>query len=340
MSLSSYGTQNALSYQLFNNTSKELLLRNNGGMNNIISACPKSGYNNTIVLRVTLTVHNVHNVLFDLEGMTNALDREIATEFITQLNARKKNDFVYLEINDTICMTHTVTLGQRHASGLKNEIKSDLLNFTLSQEVNKYKDRFVGKTATAITQEIKNDLTEEESENLIVCMRVNDPLSIVNNLWTTAGGEAVLIPKTTNEDEPAGLYIVKGRNAYSRGSEYHDISKCSKEFLNALGVYHSKHEADIGGNSKLLHDLTSKVSEMKKSTEKAQRELNTAEVKATTLNNRLEHAKMVQLFDKERAKFKEDISKSANTGSGWGDAFKSAGGFLSTLFSIFKLLPI
>lgn len=273
---SPYSPSVSLKYEIFNRSSDPILMRKHGGMNIIIPQDGNAGYNNNVVLNVTLEFIDPDNVLLDVDGCNNALDKVILSSLQKDISKYLDRERFFLN-NERIKITTSVILGSEYAVGEEKEIVSELFGFRLTKNVEMKKRKFISGTATSVIQEIKEDIEgAETTATFLVGLQLNDCDNRLGCLWTHLMGKGVKIPRINDETKPEGLYIASTAKVESDGSAFIPLKELSEEKLIELGIYRDKLSADSGGNCKLLLNYRSKADTAAQTLEKTQAALTEA----------------------------------------------------------------
>lgn len=332
-----------IQYEIINNDTRPVLVRKNGGFNYII---PPSIHLDVYVphlLKVKFTLPNNNTIYFDLDSVTNTLDREI----LTILQEKVKNEAdnrKFMSDAFVMIIEFSIPITKEHVGNDEGEIISDLLGFRLTQRLSEAKE-LIGNTVASECSDLYKEVTEgTESKSLVMGIRLVDPKNQLPGLWTQCLGEGVSVPVIRNEDRPAGLYFTRYLRGVKPEKCFISIEDIDESTLKRLGLYSSKNLAAMGGNSKLLQSMQSKVEE--KVLENAKLESNNEELTlkhrqtsnvVENLKRQMALTKIAQSAADAQNKLQYEITKSKHNSNAFGDFIKGLVSVIGLAFTGIKL---
>lgn len=225
--------------------------------------------NNTCFIDVELKLFDLKAVKFNLDRITNKLDRVIVERLVSSIEeVKKRNSYIDMfptNLGETI--TVNVCIGVVETNYRANGYQCDMFGFTVEFKEDTfpggYKDEEYHEVCLDILEE--NDIVEEGSfvrDFIWRLYRIVDNHHQIGSLWVTLGGEPVKIDPVRDLTKQSGIYIYSGTGGHPlKVINPNDITK---ELLTSYGLSKTKLDMEQNPHSKVYTELNRTIDSLKK----------------------------------------------------------------------------
>lgn len=366
-----------LEYRISNNSNKELIVKTQGGLNYIVRKSKALVHPDNQHRRVFIKITNAKfdDLWLDPKCARTAFDRKVMEELKEEANRiGTASDFSYRSFSHTMSVTIRLTSDLSDENGI---IHSDILGasmFSSEEQAN-----VAPITSPEFTLEQLFDVSTEARDDqpkggLHYFIYINDPLSVQQPIYTNVMGKATQVPSVQEKDKPAGLYVGLSYGNVPPKKLYYSFDRLEKADLDMLGLFKTREECELGGNTARALSAEAKLKDNIKAVEKLQSSysnvvelLDKAEqsvaklgmdlvqtkadhrIEITQLKNDHRMELMSHQFNQNALKAKSDIKdsivkanqeldKKRNSTISWVEVVKAVGVVSTTLLTGYKLL--
>lgn len=279
-----------LNYRIENKTNEEVIVRAKGGLGYIIRRSKEPTYNKRRRVHVQIPGVILENLLIDQAGALTLFDKELLGMIAKERDRIKLRDaFEY----STFCHDINVSILLTTELIEKNDaIHSEILGITLyvgavnANQPSLNTPAYTVKELCAVT--IANQPAPEGGLSCFIYL--NDPRRVRNTLYANILGKATEIPTVNDNDRAPGLYIGVMYGKESQVTPYYTLDSLDKKTLESLGLFETKTDCELGGNTERAILAENKARDVLKELSKAKLEvidLSDILVKAEETNHRL-----------------------------------------------------
>lgn len=258
-----------------------VVVKNKMGM---VSEIPyKESFNrreeNTFHIDVEMTIFDFEATRFDLDSVTNSLDKVIVKAIIKRIKEIKEtsNTIHFYKDNLSERVLVNVSLGGIPCNYNLNGYQSDMFGFTLEFK----NDAFVGgykeeEYQNTVDDLIQNSDIHEEGRSLIRdfvfrMYRIVDNNHAIGHMWVKLGGDVVKIISIRDKSKSDGIYIYQGTG--SKPLRVIGPDEITDVVLTEYGLAKSKLDLEQGPNGKLFTQLNKTLSDYKEKINALEKEL-------------------------------------------------------------------
>jgi len=241
-----------LEYRISNNSNSELIVKTQGGLNYIIRKSKQLVHPDSQHRRVFIKLLGVKfdDLWLEPKSARTKFDRLVLEELKKEASRiNTADDFSYRTFS------HDMNVCIRLTSDLADEngiIHSDILSVSMfsSQE----QANVAPITSPEFTLEELFEAATEAREGhppsgLHYFIYLNDPMSTRRPIWTNVMGKAVQVPVTHDTSKPAGLYVGLSYSNTPPHAQYYSFDRLEKADLDFLGLFTTREECALGGNT-------------------------------------------------------------------------------------------
>lgn len=366
-----------LEYRISNNSNTALIVKTQGGVNYIIRKNKQLVHPDNQHRRVHVKLSNVRfdDLWLDPGKARTAFDRKLFDELRKEANRiGTADDYQYRTFS------HDLSVVVPLSSSLADEndiIHSDVLGITLFSSEDQANVAPITSPEFTLEQlfNIDTEARKDQVEGgLHYFIYLNDPARTQNPIWTNVMGQAKRVPVLGDTNKPAGLYVGLAYGNNPPDSAYYSFDRLTKADLDILGLFKTRDECEMGGNTERALQAEGKLKNNLKDMERLQNNyssvtelLEKAELRVAELGTELSQLKadhrleirqlkedqrmelMRQQFDHSTLKAKHDIKESIvkanveldkkrSNSVSWVEVMKAAGVLSTTLLTGYKLL--
>lgn len=258
-----------------------VVIKNKMGM---VSEIPyKESFNrseeNTFHIDVEMVIFDFKATRFDLDSVTNSLDKVIVKEIIKRIEEIKRtsNTIHFYKDDLTERVLVNVSLAGIPCNYNLNGYQSDMFGFTLEFKneafVGGYKEEEYQNTVENIL--IDSDVHEEGKpfirDFVFRMYRIVDNNHSIGHLWVKLGGDVVRVLSIRDKDKSDGIYIYQGTG--SKPLKIIAPDEITDVLLTEYGLAKSKLDLEQGPNGKLFTQLNKTLSDYKEKVKALEKEL-------------------------------------------------------------------
>lgn len=272
-----------------------VVIKNRMGM---VSEIPyKESFNrreeNTFHIDVEMTIFDFEATRFDLDSVTNSLDKVIVKAIIKRIEEIKQtsNTIHFYKDNLSERVLVNISLGGIPCNYNLNGYQSDMFGFTLEFKNDAfnggYKEEEYRNTVENI---LENTDIHEEGKPLIRdfvfrMYRIVDNNHAIGHMWVKLGGDVVKILSIRDHSKSDGIYIYQGTG--SKPLRIIAPDDITDELLTEYGLAKSKLDLEQGPNGKLFTQLNKTLTEYKEKVKALEKEIEQMAIKHKDALNKL-----------------------------------------------------
>lgn len=366
-----------LDYRISNNSNTELIVKTQGGLNYIVRKSRALVHPDNQHRRVFIKVSNVKfdDLWLDPKCARTAFDRKVMEELKKESDRiNTASDYAYRTFSHDMTATIRLTQDLADENGI---IHSDILGVSMFSSEEQANVAPISSPEFTLEQLFNVEIEARDGQpkgGLHYFIYLNDPLNTQQPIYTNVMGKAVQVPSVQEKNNPAGLYVGLSYGIAPPKKLYYSFDQLSKADLDMLGLFKTREECELGGNTARALSAEAKLKDNIKAVEKLQNSYSTvvdfldkAEQSVAKLGMELTQAKadhrieinqlkndhrmelMSQHFNQNALKAKSDIKdsivkanleldKKRNSAISWVEVVKAVGVVSTTLLTGYKLL--
>ena len=367
-----------LNYRITNISSKEIIVKIKGGLSYIVQRGSEATYINEQQIHVVIENVFLDNLMIDVNAALTKLDKAVLMELSKEHERLKKTNNEY-HIRMPVSLRVSLDL-HKGLVERNNAIHSELMGITMYVGSENLNQPCLNTPAFTMQELFENpgDESMQSKGGLHYFVYVNDPQRVNKPLYTNIMGESTEVPVDYDANKQPGLYVGISRGIEPRGTQYYAFGELNDQKLTQLGLFKTKAECDLGGNTERFltaesknRDLIKDANSMRTQIQNLTEALGKSETNVFRLNNELikvkdehkleinaikmEHrmeantlkhsGKMASDLFKFESRIKDTVNK-ANTElvkqkgaqNSWGDFAKAVGTLAGVAITGYKLL--
>jgi len=367
-----------LNYRITNISSKEIIVKIKGGLSYIVQRGSEATYINEQQIHVVIENVFLDNLMIDVNAALTKLDKAVLMELSKEHERLKKTNNEY-HIRMPVSLRVSLDL-HKGLVERNNAIHSELMGITMYVGSENLNQPCLNTPAFTMQELFENpgDESMQGKAALHYFVYVNDPQRVNKPLYTNIMGESTEVPVDYDANKQPGLYVGISRGIEPRGTQYYAFGELNDQKLTQLGLFKTKAECDLGGNTERFltaesknRDLIKDANSMRTQIQNLTEALGKSETNVFRLNNELikvkdehkleinaikmEHrmeantlkhsGKMASDLFKFESRIKDTVNK-ANTElvkqkgaqNSWGDFAKAVGTLAGVAITGYKLL--
>lgn len=292
-----------------NSTSFDLVVVHKGGLRYIIPKSTEATYTKEQYVRVAFNNFKVKEIQVDPAQALTKFDRAVLEELQNKVNELRNNVDFYQDFPASA--TFVVHLGG-HLADEQGAIHSEMFGFTM------YSGRGnIDREPLNVPKSNLNDaLAQLHRSNprlsVSYCAYVIDPKATQHPFYVNIAGRATEVPVAVDTALPPGLYVGISIGNQPLETPFYSFGDLSKDKLAGLGVFRTKAEAMLNGNTERYQEAEAKVSSLVKTLDSKKKLLDDTTMRLETaarsiekLETQLVHLKQNHQMD--LAKLKQEF---------------------------------
>lgn len=362
-----------LEYRISNMSNDEMVVKTQGGLNYIIRKSKSLVHTANRRIYVKLNNARFADLWIDTSSARTRFDQQLLQELEKERERfTEANDLIFASFGHDLNIC--IQLSKALAEPETDVIHSDILGLTLFPT-----GESAGISALNTTDYTLQQLFAEAIENkqpaggLHYFIYLNDPMNTQLPLYVNLMGKAVPVPVVADTAKAAGLYIGLSYGNTAPDELYYSFDKLDKTTLTYVGLFSTKAEAQMGGNTERYLSAESKIKDNNKliltlqaDYEKVVDMLTESQCRVAELGNELtqckanhkqEFAQMknnhtlelsrLQItnelskgrgeIDKMITKANMDFTKQRSSANNWGEIAKAVGAIAGVVITGYKL---
>lgn len=365
-----------LEYYISNYSNDELIVKTQGGLNYIIRPQERMVSRNYTSREVRVKISDVKASEFwlDVRMAQTPFDKLFLKLLGESLeNHHKSNTLLADVFNSDFYVTVYLTEDLQDEHSI---IHSDILGVSLynsMEAANIAPLNTHGFVLQELFEQADKFTTPQPNGGLHYFIYLNDPLSTLNPIYTNVMGKAVRVPVVSDISRPRGLYVGLEYGNVEPQELYITCEELTKDLLGKNGLFETKEECEMGGNteraitaekklvehSKAMGGLLKDKSGLEESLKKTQAEVvNLAEELRLAINNhrteteRLKSEQRMALYMRDITstaalannqikesvnRANQDIEKKRSSANNWGEIAKAVVAVTTGVVTVYKL---
>lgn len=241
-----------LEYRISNNSNNELVVKTQGGLNYIIRKAGEYAHPNSQSRKVFIKITGVKfkDLWLDPKNARTRFDMKVLE--LLKIEADKVKTLDEMSYNK---FSHNLSVVVTLSTSLADEndiIHSDILGISL------YSDKEAARVSPICSPEFtlnqlldggKDVRSNQPNGGLHYFVYLNDPLSKMRPLYTNVMGKAIQVPIVNEPAKPGGLYIGFQNSNLLPQTIYYTFDELGKDELDSLGLFQTREECALGGNT-------------------------------------------------------------------------------------------
>ncbi|MNM40520.1 hypothetical protein D3C81_513210 [compost metagenome] len=362
-----------LEYRISNMSNSEMVVKTQGGLNYIIRKSKALVHTPKRTIYVKLPQARFSDLWLDTTSARSQFDQRLLQELEKERQRYQENNdllFNNFSYDLTVCIQLTESLAEPET----DVIHSDILGLTLFPTGESAGISALNTTDYTLQQLFAEAMEEQQpAGGLHYFIYLNDPLSIEQPLYVNVMGKAIQVPVVKDTSKAGGLYIGLNHGNATPHQLYYSFDKMDKDTLTYVGLFRTKAEASMGGNTERYLAAENKIKENNKlilslqaDYEKVVDQLSESQCRIAELGTELTHCKashkhelqqvknqhileMSRLqitneltkgrgeIDKMITKANTDFTKQRSTANNWGEIAKAVGAIAGVVITGYKL---
>lgn len=330
-----------LRHSIDNKQARPIQVRLKGGLEYTVPACKEDNYSKTVSLRVRMEGVDLRNFTVKPSQALTVIDKVILERIAesierTEIQQRTPEIHILNQVVDVI-----IYLNDSHIE--KNgAIHSELLGMTL------YAGSFE-RPVHALNTPV-NNLSEmrkaaDKSNSVNLGIKLVDPESRFNQLWTNVLGKATPITAVDDISLQPGLYIVNEGVNVETTNVYYQLNDLTDKTLKALGIFLTEKEAAANSNTEVLikleEQLKNEIKENRNYEKYFDKQVETVKRLEDQLHSQTaetSHLKRIGTMRDLYHKSELAILKSKNSADEFGGLIKNVSSIFGMLVTVYKLI--
>lgn len=362
-----------LEYRITNQSNREMVVKTQGGLNYVIRK--SKSFVHSPIRRVHVQVANARfaDLWLDAASARTRFDQAL-------LMALEKERQRYNETGDVMFnnfphdLNVSILLNGAVAEADTDVVHSDVLGITLFNNLDVDSISALNSTDYTLHQLFEESQRQDSPVgSMHYFIYLNDPLNTQNPIYTNVMGRAVQVPVVAETHKDPGLYVGLTYSNATPQSLYYSFDKLDKDTLLQIGLFKTKAECELGGNTDRAAQAESKLKDVNGTLTKLSADyakvvdlLETSEGKCANLGLELaqvkqEHRAEIQQLkndhrmeigrlqitsemtkargeiDKTITKANMDFSKARSSANNWGEVAKAVGAIATVLITGYRL---
>lgn len=289
-----------------NSTSFDLVVVHKGGLRYIIPKSSEATYTKEQYVRIALNNFKVKEIRVDPSQALTKFDRAVLEELAAKIEELRKNVDFYQDFPTSA--SFVVHLGG-HLADDQGAIHSEMFGFTMYSGRGNIDRAPLNVPESNLVEALAQVHRANPRNSVSYCAYVVDPKATQQPFYVNIAGRATEVPVTNDPSLPAGLYVGISIGNQPLETPFYSFDNLSKDKLEGLGVFRTKAEAMLNGNTERYQEAEAKVVSLskvldskKKLLEDTTIRLEAASRKVDSLEVQVTHMKQAHLMDLARLK--------------------------------------
>lgn len=289
-----------------NSTSFDLVVVHKGGLRYIIPKSSEATYAKEQYVRIALNNFKVKEIQVDPSQALTKFDRAVLEELAAKIEELRKNVDFYQDFPTSA--SFVVHLGG-HLADDQGAIHSEMFGFTMYSGRGNIDRAPLNVPESNLVEALAQVHRANPRNSVSYCAYVVDPKATQQPFYVNIAGRATEVPVTNDPSLPAGLYVGISIGNQPLETPFYSFDNLSKDKLEGLGVFRTKAEAMLNGNTERYQEAEAKVVSLskvldskKKLLEDTTIRLEAASRKVDSLEVQVTHMKQAHLMDLARLK--------------------------------------
>lgn len=362
-----------LEYRISNMSNDELVVKTQGGLNYIVRKSKSLVHTANRRIYVKLINARFNDLWLDTTSARSRFDQQLLQELEKERQRyQETSDLLFTNFGHdlNVCIQLTEGLAEPET----DVIHSDILGLTLFPTGESAGISALNTTDYTLQQLFAAAIEEQQpAGGLHYFIYLNDPLNVEQPLYVNVMGKAIQVPVVRDTAKAGGLYIGLNYGNTTPQQLYYSFDKMDKETLTYVGLFRTKAEAMLGGNTERYLAAESKIKDSNKlilslqaDYEKVVDQLSESQCRVAELGNELTQCKaahkhelqqvknqhILELsrlqitneltksrgeIDKMITKANMDFTKQRSTANNWGEIAKAVGAIAGVVITGYKL---
>lgn len=264
-----------LTYDITNMSSKQIIVKAKGGLSYLIRKPLEASWYPGAMIDIKFDRLYVGDFSFDKSAARSKFDRLLIDKIQAHLSFVSSKES-HVDIRQYHDFGVTIKLNRDVVEDLEGEpIHSDILGITLYNREENTGDLYPLNTPDYTLNDLMKWGIGESDEpgGLHYYVYLNDPLSVQNPLYTNVMGKAVMVPTVREMNKDHGLYVGLAYGNSLPKKLFYTFDHLCDETLGFLGIFKTKAECEMGGNTERAMTAEKKVVELNKQLSSANNEI-------------------------------------------------------------------
>ena len=268
-----------------NSTSFDLVVAHKGGLRYIIPKSPEATYNKEQYVRVSFQNFKVKEIQVDPSQALTKFDRAVLEEMAAKVKALRDNVDFYQDFPSSA--TLVVHLGA-HLADEHGAIHSEMFGFTMYSGRGNIDRAPLNVPESSLNEALDQLHRANPRCSISYCAYVVDPRKTQKPFYVNIGGRATEVPVADDPQATPGLYIGVSVGTNPPVTSLYSFDDLPKGRLEGLGVFQSKAEAMLNGNTERYQEAEAKVVELSKALGNKNKLLDDTNIRLEGANRQIE----------------------------------------------------
>lgn len=289
-----------------NSTSYDLVVVHKGGLRYIIPKSSEANYIKEQFVRFSFNDVKVKEIQVDPSQALTKFDRAVLEELAVKVEELRNNTEFYQDFPTTAAFV--VHLGQ-HLADDQGAIHSEMFGFTLYSGRANIDREPLNAPKSTLNDAMSQLHRSNPRKSVSYCAYVVDPKATQQPFYVNIAGRATEVPVANDSGLPPGLYVGISVGNQPMETPFYSFEDLSKDKLAGLGVFRTKAEAMLNGNTERYQEAEARVGSLSKVLESKNKLLDDTTIRLETavrsiekLETQLTHMKQNHQMDLARLK--------------------------------------